>query len=170
MKIKWNDKRKNGKYYVIPIFADLPEYILREDKGYKPTFTIAPDHHDGLYSMEKLFLEHYTDPTEFSFIQDVFEGDIEHWETVKSSVCIAKRYESWKKKAEAMLISDAMMKIVSTALDENNKNSFQALKYLVERGEKLAKRPTAGRPKKEKKEDEVDSKDLLADIARLRGE
>lgn len=170
MKIKWNDKRKNGKYYVIPIFADLPEYILREDKGYKPTFTIAPDHHDGLYSMEKLFLEHYTDPTEFSFIQDVFEGDIEHWETVKTSVCIAKRYESWKKKAEAMLISDAMMKIVSTALDENNKNSFQALKYLVERGEKLAKRPTAGRPKKEKKEEEVDSKDLLADIARLRGE
>lgn len=170
MKIKWNDKRKNGKYFVVPIFADLPEYILREDKGYKPTFTIAPDHHDGLYSMEKLFLEHYTDPTEFSFIQDVFEGDIEHWEAVKSSVSMVKRYESWKKKAEAMLISDAMMKIVSTALDENNKNSFQALKYLVERGEKLAKRPTAGRPKKEKKEEEVSSKDLLADIARLRGE
>ena len=170
MKVQWKDIRKNRKYYIARIFADLPCSPVPEDDSYVPTFTIAPEHKDGLYSMEKLFMEHYTDPTEYSFVQDVFEGDIEHWEAVKSSVSMVKRYESWKKKAEAMLISDAMMKIVSTALDENNKNSFQALKYLVERGEKLAKRPTAGRPKKEKKEEEVDSKDLLADIARLRGE
>ena len=118
--------------------------------------------------MEQLFMEHYTDPTEYSFIQDVFEGDIEHWEAIKKSQFVAKYYEVWKKNAEAKLLSDAMLKIVSTAFDDSNRNSFQALKYLVERDAKTPKRPTAGRPKKEKEPDSVDSKDLLADIARLK--
>ena len=169
MKVQWKDIRKNRKYYIARIFADLPCSPVPEDDSYVPTFTIAPEHKDGLYSMEQLFMEHYTDPTEYSFVQDVFEGDMDHWETVKSAPLIEKHYLNWKKNAEAKLLSDAMLKIVSTAFDENNKNSFQALKYLVERGAKATKRPTAGRPKKDKEVETVDNSDLLADIARLKG-
>ena len=167
-KVIWKDKRKSRKYFINRIFADLPGTWIEDDDPYVPTFTIGPEHKDGLYSMEQLFMEHYTDPTEYSFIQDVFEGDIEHWEAIKKSQFVAKHYEVWKKNAEAKLLSDAMLKIVSTAFDDSNRNSFQALKYLVERDAKTTKRPTAGRPKKEKAADEVDSKDLLADIARLK--
>lgn len=169
MKVVWKDRRKSRKYYINRIFADLPCTAIPDDDPYVPTFTIAPEHKDGLYSMEQLFMEHYKDPTEYSFVQDVFEGDLDHWEAVKSSTWVEKYYLNWKKNAEAKLLSDAMMKLVNTAFDESNKNSFQALKYLVERDAKAAKRPTAGRPKKEKETDTVDSSDLLADIARLKG-
>ena len=169
MKVVWKDRRKSRKYYINRIFADLPCTAIPDDDPYVPTFTIAPEHKDGLYSMEQLFMEHYTDPTEYSFVQDVFEGDLDHWEAVKSSTWVEKHYLNWKKNAEAKLLSDAMMKLVNTAFDENNKNSFQALKYLVERDAKAAKRATAGRPKKEKETDTVDNSDLLADIARLKG-
>lgn len=166
MKVQWKDRRKSRKYYINRIFADLPCTAIPDDDPYVPTFTIAPEHKDGLYSMEQLFMEHYTDPTEYSFVQDVFEGDLDHWEAVKSSTWVEKHYLNWKKNAEAKLLSDAMMRLVNTAFDGNNKNSFQALKYLVERD---AKRPTAGRPKKEKETNTADSSDLLADIARLKG-
>ena len=169
MKVVWKDRRKSRKYYINRIFADLPCTAIPDDDPYVPTFTIAPEHKDGLYSMEQLFMEHYKDPTEYSFVQDVFEGDLDHWEAVKSSTWVEKYYLNWKKNAEARLLSDAMMKLVNTAFDESNKNSFQALKYLVERDAKAAKRSTAGRPKKEKETDTVDSSDLLADIARLKG-
>lgn len=167
-KVIWKDRRKSHKYFVNRIFADIPGLWVGEDDTYVPTFTIASEHKDGLYSMEQLFMEHYTDPTEYSFVRDVFEGDLDHWEAVKNSQFANKYYLMWKKNAEAKLLSDAMRKIVSTAFDDSNKNSFQALKYLVERDAKTSKKTGAGRPKKEKVSDDVDSKDLLADIARLK--
>ena len=114
MKVQWKDKRKSRKYFTNRIFADLPCTAIPEDDPYIPTFTIAPEHHDGLYSMEKLYMEHYSDPTEYSFVQDVFEGDLDHWEAVKNSQWLAKYCALWRKNAEAKLLSDAMMKIVST--------------------------------------------------------
>ena len=166
MKIEWKDNRKPGgvKYVTNSAFADLPERPGGGAKeGYKPTFTILPYDHDGLYSMEKLFLEHYDDPTEFTFVRDVFEGDILHWETVKNGNVLSKYYNMWKKKAEAKLASEAIQRIVSTAFNDTNRNQFSALKYLVERNGKSA----VGRPKKEKKVTD-DKDDILADIKRLR--
>ena len=166
-KIQWNDYRWNQKYITLAAFVDLAEVRKDRAEDYKPTFTIAEDHKDGLYSMEKLFLEHYRDPTEYRFVQDVFEGDIKHWETLKNSAVLSKHYERWKQKAEARLLSEAMGRIVTTALDEDNKNSFQALKYLVERNSVKAPKKTVGRPKKEVEDDGVDTKSLLEDIKRL---
>ena len=166
-KITWKDYRWNQKYITLAAFADLAETGKDYGSGYTPTFTIAEDHKDGLYSMEKLFLEHYRDPTEYRFVQDVFEGDIKHWETLKNSAVLSKHYERWKQKAEARLLSEAMGRIVTTALDEDNKNSFQALKYLVERNSVKAPKKTVGRPKKEVEDDGVDTKSLLEDIKRL---
>lgn len=166
-KISWNDYRWRQKYITLAAFADLPEGMRERKNDYKPTFTILDYDHDGLYSIEKLFLEHYEDPTEYSFVEDVFEGDVTHWEIFKNSSIINKYYIKWKKKAEAILLSKAMTKIVDTAFDETNKNSFAALKYLVERNGKTDKK-SVGRPKKEKTTDDIDSSSLLEDIKRLR--
>lgn len=164
MKIKWNDYRQNVKYITNAAIADLP-YLREGYHGdYKPTFTIAPEHHDGLYSLEQLFVEHYNDPTEYSFVEDVFEGDVKHWEVFKNSTFIKPYYERWKAKAEGKLMSEAMSKIVMTAFDENNKSSFQALKYLVERNQPKAAR---GRPKKEKDTSTGDDKLLMDAIKRM---
>lgn len=167
-KIVWNDVRRNIKYITNAAIADLPELCENYHGDYKPTFTIAPQHKDGLYSIEQLFLEHYTDPTEYSFVEDVFEGDVKHWEEFKNGTFIKPYYLKWKAKAEGRLLSEAMSKIVTTAFDENNKNSFQALKYLVERNNKPDNKRTVGRPKKEKDSNDGDSKVLLDAINRLK--
>lgn len=164
MKITWKDVRKNQKYFTNSTFADLVAPGVVGFRDYKPTFTVKPYHHDDLYSMEQLFLDHYMDPTEYSFVEDVFEGDFKHWEAMKTSLNIQPLYENWKKKAEAKLMSEAMNKIVTIAFDENNKSCFQALKYLVERKPK----EKVGRPKKEKVEDKADDKVLLEAIKRIK--
>lgn len=166
-KIVWKGYRKNVKYVTNKAVADIPELVTVDRGDYEPTFTLAPEHHDGLYSLEKLFLEHYNDPTEYSFVERVFDGDVKHWEEFKNSNYINRYYVKWKAKAEGRLLSEAMSKIVSTAFDENNKNSFQALKYLVERNNKSSSTTGRGRPKKEKEQPQPDDKLLMDAIKRI---
>lgn len=166
--IKWKSYRWNQKYITVKAFADLPEISDAVRGDYPATFTIDSEDKEGLYSMERLFLDCYKDPTEYLFVQRVFEGDVQHWEVFKNSGVINKYYLKWKKKAEAKLLSEAMTRIVETAFDEDNKNSFTALKFLVDRGNKTQNSKAVGRPKKEKEEPSIDSKALLADIARIK--
>lgn len=165
---KWNDYRRSVKYITNAAFLEQIGPGAVKLEGYKPTFTLADEDKEGCYSFSKLFLKHYKDPTEMSFINEVFEGDIKHWETFKTSNFIAPIYERLRRKADLMLQSDAIGKIVEIAFDDNNRNNFTALKYLVDRN-KTATKTGAGRPKKVKEENEIDSKDLLADISRLKG-
>ena len=166
-KVVWRDYRRRTKYVTTASVADLTGITGEYYKDYKPTFTALPEDHDGLYSIEKLFLEYYKDPTEFKFVEDVFEGDVKHWEVFKSSYFIAPMYEIWKKKAEAKLMSEAMAKIVETAFDEKNRSSFQALKYLVERNQKSETGAKRGRPKKVKEEPKDNDSMLLEAIKRI---
>lgn len=162
--MEWNDKRKSfAKYYTLATIKEL-NYMTQD---YKATFTLAEEDHDGLYSFPKLFLKHFTDPTEMSFVNEVFEGDTDHWEAFKTCKGIAPIYQKLRKKADILLQSAAMNKIVSIAFDESNKNNFTALKYLVDRkpAEPIKGR---GRPKKEEKVEEISSKELLKDLERLR--
>lgn len=165
-KIKWNDVRFNRRYIINQIFYDLPSDIVSVP-GYKPTFTLKPVDTDGYYSMERLFLEHYQDPTEYSFIRDVFEGDTDHWEAFKNGDFTGNLYRKWKAAAIGRLQSEAMNKIVATAFDDNNKNNFNALKYLVDLDKKTPAK-SRGRPKKEKPVEDVDTSSLLEDIKRLK--
>jgi len=157
--MKWKDRRQTakGKYVTKACFAELPRL-----PGYEPTFTLSADDHDGLLSMEKLFLSYYTDPTEYLFVQEVFEGDFKHWEEMKTGVVMKEYYEDWKQKALKKLQSEVMQKLIESAIEKNN---VQAIKYLLDMQVEKTK---VGRPKKEKKVEEVDQKDLLADIARLK--
>lgn len=162
--MEWNDrKRVANKYYTIATIKEFNERL----PDYKSTFTLAEEDHDGLYSLPKLFFKHYTDPTEMSFVNEVFDGDIEHWEAFKTSIIFSPIYQKLRKKADILLQSAAMNKIVSIAFDESNKNNFTALKYLVDRkpAEPVKGR---GRPKKEEKVEEISSKELLKDLERLR--
>lgn len=165
-KIKWNDDRCRRRYVTNSAFYDLPSN-MQPAPDYKPTFTLKPVDTDGYYSMERLFLEHYQDPTEYSFVEDVFEGDVEHWEVFKNAEFTGSLYKRWKKMALARLQSEAMLKIVATAYDDNNKNNFNALKYLVDLDKKTDKK-SVGRPKKVKTTDDIDSSSLLEDIKRLK--
>ena len=159
----WKDVRKNGSRYVTN--SAFVEFNIVPD--YKPTFTLADEDHDGLISFPKLFLSYYKDPSESTFVEDVFEGDWKHWELFKNSINISEVYELLRKQADKRLESEAINKIISIAFDDNNKNNLQALKFIID-GKTNKPEKKVGRPKKEKKEPEIDSKDLLADIQRLK--
>lgn len=162
MKITWKDSRRPGKKYVTA--SAFAETMCSDN--YTPTFTLADEDHDGLISFSKLFLSYYMDPSESSFVEDVFEGDWKHWKMFKSSTMTKDLYQDLRRRADEMLAGAAMNKIIDIAFDDNNKNNLQALKFIIDGATKQKKEPV-GRPKKEKKEPEIDSKDLLADIKRL---
>lgn len=165
---KWNDYRMSRtKYVTNAAFLEQIGTGPNKNTEYKPTFTIEEDDKDGCYSFSKLFLKHYTDPTEMSFVNEVFEGDLKHWEVFKTAVGFSPIYEKLRTKADLMLQSAAIRKIVDIAMDDSNRNNFTALKYLADRAPKPIKKEV-GRPKKEKETAEISSKDLLADIERLR--
>lgn len=163
MKITWKDSRRPGaKYVTASAFAET----MCSD-NYKPTFTTADEDKGDLLSFSKLFLSYYMDPSEETFVRDVFEGDWKHWNIFKNSTMTKEMYKELRKRADEMLAGAAMNKVIAIAFDDDNKNNLQALKFIIDGAAKQKKEPV-GRPKKEKKEPEVDSKDLLADIQRLK--
>lgn len=162
MKITWKDYRKSGPKYVTN--SAFKEYNTMAD--YESTFTLADEDHDDLISFSKLFLSYYRDPSERSFVDDVFEGDWKHWKKFKEGSISGEIYKELRQQADEMLVGDAMNKVLTIAFDDNNKNNLQALKFIID-GKTSKTKEKVGRPKKEKKEPEIDSKDLLADIKRL---
>lgn len=162
MKLIWKDYKKGfNKYVTKQAFA---EYNHNDD--YKPTFTTSDTDKDDLLSFSKLFISYYMDPTETRFVEDVFDGDWKHWEVFKTSQGIDEIYATARKASDQKLKAEAMNKVIAIAFDDGNKNNLQALKFLI--GDKVEKTPkTVGRPKKDKKEPEIDSKTLLEDIKRL---
>ena len=162
--MKWNDRRRAGIKYVIN--AAFKEYN-QNPEGYLSTFTTA-DEDEGIYkSFSKLYLKYYLDPTELQFINEVFEGDIEHWEQFREGRDTADLCRKLRKKAERMRISKAYEQITNIAYDENNKNNLPALKFLIGDTVKEEKK-AVGRPKKAKTEIDVDTSELLEDVKRLR--
>lgn len=164
--MKWNDVRKIGNRYVTNS-AFVERNVTTTD--YKSTFTLAEDDKDGYISFSKLYLSYYWDPTELRFVDDVFEGDFDHWEYFRQSFFLADLCQKLRKKAEKMRIARAYEQISKIAYDESNKNNLQALKFLVGDTIKEEKK-TAGRPKKAKAEPEVDTTELLEDVKRLKSE
>lgn len=172
--MKWNDSRRNVKYICRGAFADITTPGFKTLDNYKPTWTIAEDDHDGLYSFKKWFLLFYRDPTETKFVDECFEGDFKHWEIFKNAPEIKPYYELYKKEAEQRLLAEVMNRVIETAMDTSNKSSMVALKYLADRGSKILGGPVdkGGRPKKADiakaaKEIAEESKDFAKDLARI---
>lgn len=175
--MKWNDyRRKAVKYVTNGAIADLVAPGVVALEGYHPTWTVADEDHDGLYSLKKWFLKFKSDPTETKFVDECFEGDFRHWEAFKNSQYIRPIYERIKKEATQRNLADIIQKITDTAMDDNNKSQMVALKYLVEKYSKDIGEPSAGRgrPKKadiDKAAKEIAEEDKAAaeDLKRIMG-
>lgn len=157
----WKTPRHNKlkQYRTLTLFKEYATSVKNAE--YEPEFTLAEEDDGNIESMPKIYKRFYQDVTEYKFVQYCFNGDFAHWEVLKNCEKFKKYYESWRTECINRLKCEAMQKIVETAMDDGNRNSFQALKYLVEREEKKTKKK-----KVEKKVEEVD-KSFEEDLKRI---
>lgn len=119
-------------------------------------------------SMKKVYLE-MEDVTEYDFAMATLDS-FKHWERLLESPMIRRHIDQWRKELNLKLKARAMKSIIKAAT-EDEKLSFQAMKYLAD-NEYLDKKAKRGRPSKEevsaelKKEVEI-SKTFRDDAERI---
>lgn len=126
------------------------ELTLPEDRKVMGTsWTLKEDdlHADGMVykSMKKLYIA-MEDVTEYDFAMASL-GSYKHWERVTESPIIRPHIEQWRKELNLKLKARAMKSIIKSAT-EDEKLSFQAMKYLAD-NEYLDKKTKRGRPSKD---------------------
>lgn len=96
-------------------------------------------------SMKRIYLE-MEDVTEYDFAIATL-GSYKHWERLVESPIIRKHIDQWRKELNLKLKARAMKSIIKSAT-EDEKLSFQAMKYLAD-NEYLDRKSKRGRPSKE---------------------
>lgn len=98
-------------------------------------------------SLKRLFLEH-GDPKEYSFARK-YLFDWKHWQRLCKNKVVGRHIDEWRKELELSLVSEGVSALIDLALNEK---SYQAAKYLAEKGWEKDK---VGRPSKEAVEGEL---------------
>lgn len=116
--------------------TDLAVYTLDGlDKTYKGV--VYP-------SLKRLYLEE-ADPKEYLFANK-YLFDWDHWQRLCNNAIIGRHIEKWREELELSLVSEGVSALIDLALNEK---SYQAAKYLAERGWDKRER---GRPSKDEVE------------------
>ena len=129
-------------------------YTLRDD-----------DHPKGYKSIYKAYLE-MEDLSEYEFATTFF-GTMRHWRYLCDQDWFKPYVKEMREDLQRKLKSRALAKIRGEASDPDNKNYFQANKYLADKG--YLDKPTKGRPSKsevtkaarEQVEQDEELKDIL---------
>ena len=110
-------------------------------------------------SLYRLYLE-TNDPTEYRFATTHLEG-MYHWETLLACNWFKPYIERWRRELELRMKSESLARIMSEAR-RASKESFQANRYLLEKGwePKEGSSSRRGRPSKE------EVKQAASDLAR----
>ena len=118
-----------------------------------PIFNLTDENDDTTVSIKLLYLKHYMDPTEISFIDEELCGKYALWERIKTHSRVKALYKEWVDEARARFRAERYRQIAEIAEDPTNKARFQALKYLTDEGYYVEKETKKmGRPTKEEKE------------------
>lgn len=132
-------KDSKGRYLTQGLFlenkydADMAIFTYDgEDKLYKDK---------TYYSLKRLYLEE-GDPNEYLFA-NTFLYDWDHWQRLCNNVIVRTHIDKWREELELRLISEGVSSLIHLAVNEN---SFQAAKYLADKGWDKSK---VGRPSKE---------------------
>lgn len=136
-----------GSFQTKGLFYEL---TLPEDRKIMGTSWTLKEHDlqaDGMIykSMKRVYLE-MEDVTEYDFAMATL-GSFKHWERVVESPILIKHITQWRKELNLKLKARAMRSIIKAAT-EDEKLSFQAMKYLAD-NEYLDKKAKRGRPSKD---------------------
>jgi len=157
-------KTEQGSYITQSLFLEM---------GYKTEFAVytlkGEDHtHKGVVypSLKKAYLN-LADPTEYMFANKYF-ADWPHWKRLCENKMLVPHFNEWRDELELKLRSEAIQNVIDITASEGQ-GSFQAAKYLAERGWDKNK---VGRPSKEDKQrkDAIQARiddEFSGDVARM---
>lgn len=109
-------------------------------------YTLKNHDHQGFPSIHRLYLEE-NDPTEYRVANKYFE-DWDHWESLCNSSFFKPYVEKMRAELEIRYRSESLANIIETA-NKGGRDSFQASKYIAEKGWEKPKPGQKGRPSKE---------------------
>lgn len=164
-------KNNQGVYYTKGLFIEEVLYdpisAIYSIKEYDRTL-------DGKFypSLYKLYME-MEDVTEYEFATTYLDGWT-HWKKLCDTSFFKPHIEAWREELTIKLKAKALANIKLKAMDPDNKDSYQASKYLVEKGWEEKKKGGVGRPTKEKIKQEAQNilntnNDVENDFQRLFG-
>lgn len=136
-------------------------------------YTLKEHDHEGYESLRRLYLE-CDDPTEYTFAVTHL-GGWEHWKKLLECDWFQPHIESWREELEIRTRAQALVRLKQAAANKEDKSSFQANKYLLDKGwvEKEAKnkvgRPTNDKIIKEAQKISDSNVAFLEDYQRLKG-
>lgn len=117
-------------------------------------------------SLKRLFLEH-EDPTEYDFANTYLLG-WNHWKRLNDNKMLQDHFEEWRQELELKIRSQAVRDVMSIC-SENSQGSFQAAKWLADKGwdKRGPGRPSKDEVEHEKRVAEHISAEFSGDIARM---
>ncbi len=127
-------------------------------------YTLKDLPHQGFPSLYRLYMD-CNDPTEYEFANEYLDG-WEHWTMLCECTWFQPFRDRWRKELELRETAAALRKIRAAA-HEDSRQSFQANKFLIERGweEKASKgRPSKQAVKKEAQLQAAEQMKLKKDI------
>lgn len=115
-------------------------------------YTLKDVDHEGYPSLYRLYME-TNDPTEWKFATTYLDG-WEHWEMLCGCNWFKPFVERWRRELELRMKSEALSRIMREA-KTSSKESFQANKYLLEKGWEPKETSRRGRPSKAEVQEEA---------------
>lgn len=156
-------KNINGVFLTKELFF---ETALNKDNV---LYTLKDHEHKGFPSLYQLYME-TNDPTEYTFAME-YLGGWAHWKLLEGSTWFEPYLSRWREELHLRAKAQALAKVMKTA-QADNKDSFAAQKYLIEKGYDKAAPNTKGRPTKqqvlnEAKSIALETKRVEEDLERL---
>lgn len=101
-----------------------------------------------LPSLYKLYME-MEDPTEYEFANE-YLGGWTHWKKLCDSPFFLEHVTNWREELTIKLKAKALHQIRQKAQDPDNKDNYQANKFLIDKGWEEKKKGGVGRTTKDK--------------------
>jgi hypothetical protein len=135
-------KNSSHRYYLKGLFYET----TLADKS-SVVYTLKDHDHQGYPSLYRLYMAE-KDPTEYRFANNHL-GSWSHWTELCGCSWFDPYVSRWRHELELYIKSEALVKLFEEAENTLGKNSFNANKYLLEKGWVEKEKATKGRPSKQ---------------------
>lgn len=131
----------------------------------EPLLNLGEDDDTTTLSLKKLYLKHWSDPTEVEFVDSELGGRWDLWKKFQEHKEISKYIAALREEARARCLSDNLKKITVLSKEGDQKTQMAALKFLTSTLLADTASSTRGRPSK--KEIQQRTNEILAEDKEL---